>query len=296
MDGGALSGVLAITATHRAHAWDVCVGLGALAAFAPVMRSKKEAALVAGGLAGAAIGATVLPMLLRLPAVIATRSAAPLFVGDRMAIGALLGFAAVVAILARRSGKEGAPTSYGAPRAFFVRRAPSVSMGPQAAPNPGALRALDAVAPSLGVIVALGRVGCFLEGCDFGTPSSVAWAVRYPVGSHAFGHQLARGLVGASDEGSLPVHPAQLYEAIVGVAMIGIALAMRRSGRAREGAIFRATIATYAVGRFVVELFRGDDRGALGPFSVPQWMAIALLAWCAAGLLGDGRSSSDAAG
>lgn len=263
MDGGALSGVLAITATHRAHAWDVCVALGALAAFAPVMRSKKEATLVAAGLVGAAIGATVLPMLLRLPAVIATRSAAPLLVGDRMAIGALIGFAGAAAILARRSGKGGA---------------------------------LDAVAPSLGVIVAFGRVGCFFEGCDFGAPSSVAWAVRYPIGSHAFSHQLARGLVGAGDEGSLPLHPAQIYEAIVGVAMIGIALAMRRSGRAREGAIFRATIATYAVGRFVVELFRGDDRGALGPFSVPQWMAIALLAWCAAGLFGDGTGAREANG
>lgn len=260
MDGGALSAVLAITATHRAHAWDVCVALGALAAFAPVWRRKKEATLVAAGLVGAAIGATVLPMLLRLPAVIATRSAGPLLVGDRMAIGALLGFAGAVAILARG-----------------VERA----------------RMLDAIAPSLGVIVIFGRVGCFLEGCDFGAPSSVPWAVRYPADSHAFGRELAQGLVRATDGASLAVHPAQLYEALVGAAMIAVAIAVRRAKPpAGDGAIFRATIATYAAGRFVVELFRGDERGSLGPLSMPQWMTIALLAWCAAGLAGAGRSST----
>lgn len=272
MDGGALSAVLAITATHRAHAWDVCVAVGALAAFAPVWRRKREAAIVAVGLAGAAIGATALPMLLRLPAVIATRSIGPLLVGDRMAIGALLGFAGAVAIFARGAGRA---------------------------------RMLDAIAPSLGVIVIFGRVGCFLEGCDFGAPSSVPWAVRYPADSHAFGRELAQGLVRATDGASLAVHPAQLYEALVGAAMIAVVLAARRARRraqvsldgaahawaARDGAIFRAAIATYAAGRFVVELFRGDERGSLGPLSMPQWMAIALLAWCAAGLAGAGRSS-----
>lgn len=265
-------GVLAITASHRAHAWHACVIAGSILAFVPVRRSRAHAILLASGILGAAIGATILPALLRAPAAIATWSPGPLLVGDRMAFGALGGFALAVAIAARWRARSGAPATG------------------------SALPALDALSPSMGVLVAAGRVGCFLEGCDFGAPASLAWAVRYPIESHAFAHQLARGLVRPTDGASLPVHPAQLYEALVGAAMIAVAIAMLhakgrdpRGRRAAEGAVLRATLAVYAAGRLVVEMARGDDRGALGPLSVPQWIAIATLAWCAAGLLDRGR-------
>jgi phosphatidylglycerol:prolipoprotein diacylglycerol transferase len=245
--------------------WQLSAAAAAIASFvpllfvSPVRRARaRDARLLLVGIVGAAAGAALLPVLLRAPAAIATRSLAPLQTGDRMAIGALLGFGMMIALAARCRG-----------------------LAP--------MRALDRLAPSMGVLVLLGRVGCFLEGCDFGSVTRAPWAVVYPPGSHAFEHQLAHGLVRATDTGSLPVHPAQLYEALVGAAMVTAALLVLRGhrARARDGDAFRAAMATYAVGRFVVELVRGDDRGALGPLSTPQWMALALLAWAAAGLVAE---------
>ncbi len=291
MDRAALDQLLAITATHEAHAWQLTMAAGALVAFvplffvSPVRRARaREARLLAAGIAGAAAGAALLPVLLRAPAALVTRSLAPLATGDRMAIGALLGFAAAAGIAARCRG-----------------------LAP--------LRALDRLAPSMGLLVMIGRAGCFLEGCDFGSVTRAPWAVIYPPGSHAFEHQLARGMVRASDAGSLPVHPAQLYEAIAGAAMVvaaALVLRAQRRGRAAitrapagaggappsDGAALRTALAIYAAGRLVVELLRGDDRGALGPLSTPQWMALALLAWAAAGLFaerGDARDARPAA-
>jgi prolipoprotein diacylglyceryltransferase len=332
MDRAALDQLLAITATHEAHAWQLTMAVGALAALAPLLFLSRirrvrarEARLLVAGLAGAAAGAALLPMLLRAPAALATRSLAPLATGDRMAIGALLGFAAAAGLAARCRG-----------------------LAP--------LRALDRLAPSMGLLVLIGRAGCFLEGCDFGSVTRAPWAVIYPPGSHAFDHQLARGMVRAADAGSLPVHPAQLYEAIVGVVMVTAAALVLRAQRSRraaaaraavadaafarhdaafarhdaafarhdaafarhdaafarhdaarastaappttDGAALRVALAIYAAGRLVVEVFRGDDRGALGPLSTPQWMALALLAWAAAGLFaerGDARDTGAAA-
>jgi prolipoprotein diacylglyceryltransferase len=311
MQGGTVSDLLARTATHEVNAWRILMAAGALAAFAPLLlpgRRRGERALgaaeggpraseggapdgakrpasvrlalsLAAGVLGAAAGASLLPILLRLPAAIAAGSAAPLLVGDRMAIGAVVGFA----LAAGLAGRKRPASARGA-------------AGRGARASEGSV--LDRLAPSLGILVIFGRVGCFLEGCDFGSVTGVAWAVHYPPRSHAFDHQLAAGLVRAADAASLPVHPAQLYEAVVGLVMIGVAVGMERraqraragSGRPRlveDGAVFRATIATYAIGRFVVELFRGDVRGALGPLSLPQWMAVALLAWAAAGLFSE---------
>lgn len=177
-----------------------------------------------------------------------------------MAIGALVGFALVAAWVAGRVGLE-------------------------------RWRALDRLAPSMGALVIFGRIGCFLEGCDFGAITGVPWGVAYPAGSHAFEHQVARGLVRASDIRSLPVHPAQLYEVVVGAGMIvaawWIGRRVRRDGWSGHGWGFRTAIGVYAVGRIVVEMSRGDTRGALGPLSLPQCLCFALLAWCAAGLFGE---------
>jgi len=275
---GPVSDLLARTATHHANAWRFLVAAGVVAAFVLLVLSKRSrperahlAVLFAPGIAGAAVGATLLPVLLRLPAALAARSLAPLLAGDLMAIGGLVGFAGAVALAARLLGR-------------------------------GAARALDQLAPSMGALVVFGRIGCFLEGCDFGALSHVPWAVAYPAGSHAFEHHVALGLVHASAATSRPVHPAQLYEAAVGLAMIGVALWLERRARWAQsaqpealpmssGAVFRASIATYAFGRLGVEGFRGDARAALGPLSLAQWLALGLVAWAAAGMLEERRAT-----
>lgn len=52
------------------------------------------------------------------------------------------------------------------------------------------LQMADIIAPSLLLGLALGRIGCFLNGCCFGAPCEVPWAVSFPAGSPPFMQQL----------------------------------------------------------------------------------------------------------
>lgn len=64
--------------------------------------------------------------------------------------------------------------------------------------------------------------------------------------------------------------------------MVVAALALQRrslrlSRPLAPGALFVAAAMIYAVGRFLVEMVRGDDRGMLGPLSTPQWLSVAVV-------------------
>jgi phosphatidylglycerol:prolipoprotein diacylglycerol transferase len=66
----------------------------------------------------------------------------------------------------------------------------------------------DLIAPSLVVGLAFGRIGCFLNGCCFGGPAEVPWAVTFPQGSPPYEDQLFHGdMYGfrLSDLGQRPV-------------------------------------------------------------------------------------------
>ena len=71
---------------------------------------------------------------------------------------------------------------------------------------------LSAAAPAIALGHALGRVGCFLAGDDYGRPTSLPWGVAFP-----------RGLPPAT----VAVHPAQLYEAVLLAALAALLLTPR---------------------------------------------------------------------
>jgi phosphatidylglycerol:prolipoprotein diacylglycerol transferase len=54
---------------------------------------------------------------------------------------------------------------------------------------------LDLLTPGMLLGLALGRMGCFLNGCCFGGPCDLPWAVRFPVGSPPFVQQVERGKI-----------------------------------------------------------------------------------------------------
>jgi len=138
--------------------------------------------------------------------------------------------------------------------------------------------ALDVVAPAIGAMIVLARLGCFFAGCDFGTPSTAPWALRYPAHTPAFRAQLDAGLLGTTDVHTLPVHPTQLYEAMAGVAVIAVTVMWpRRITATLRGARFGAAIVTYAVARFAIDIVRGDlARGAFG-LTTTQWLSLAMV-------------------
>lgn len=99
---------------------------------------------------------------------------------------------------------------------------------------------------------AIARIGCYAAGCCYGSQSSSAWAVT-------FSHPLAGAPSG------VPLHPVQLYEAamLLGVAAVThVAWGRRR----QDGLVIGLYLILYAVGRSVMELYRGDtERGWFMP-------------------------------
>nr|HEX4316508.1 prolipoprotein diacylglyceryl transferase family protein [Kofleriaceae bacterium] len=128
----------------------------------------------------------------------------------------------------------------------------------------------DLAAAPIGLALALVRVGCFLGGCDYGKVTSAPWAVRFPAGSPAWHDQVNAGLLPADRLESLPVHPTELYESLLGVAMCVLACVLVRR-KLREGRVFLAVCALYAVGRIFNETLRADaGRGIYGGLSSGQ--------------------------
>ena len=113
----------------------------------------------------------------------------------------------------------------------------------------------DTVAFAFPVAVSIQTLGCFFYGCCFGTPSSLPWAVQYPVMSLAHYHQFESGLLTYNDLQSLPVHPVQLYQALGGLLVILLVLMCRKRWKA-EGSLLLSSVIFFALMRFVTEFFR----------------------------------------
>jgi phosphatidylglycerol:prolipoprotein diacylglycerol transferase len=150
----------------------------------------------------------------------------------------------------------------------------------------GLLGAADLMTPSVALGTALTRIGCLLNGCDFGTPTALPWGLRFPAGSPAWQEHLRAGLsldgarVTATSDWSLPVHPTQLYESAATLVLFALVWRLRRRARF-PGQVFLLFFAGYGVARAAIELVRGDpSRGLLLglPTSQALGLATALLA------------------
>lgn len=115
--------------------------------------------------------------------------------------------------------------------------------------------AWDAVAIAMPAAVSVQTIGCFFYGCCFGKPSSLPWAVQYPVMSLAHYHQFESGLISNNDLYSLPVHPVQLYHCIAGILVIVLVMRFRKYWKA-NGSILLSSLIFFALARFIIEFFR----------------------------------------
>jgi len=134
----------------------------------------------------------------------------------------------------------------------------------------------DLFAPFLALAQGIGRIGCFLYGCCFGDVCSLPWAARFPYESPAYITQWNQNLLSSDAVLSLPIHPTQIYHSLFNVAHFGILLLLLRY-QTFKGQIGMAYLIIYSTGRFVIEYFRGDNRGELvGYFSTSQEISILL--------------------
>ena len=74
----------------------------------------------------------------------------------------------------------------------------------------------------------------------------------------------------------MPLHPTQLYEAGAELLILAVLLLTERRGRPFPGRTFWLYMLLYAVSRFIIEFFRGDDRGTVWMFSTSQFISILL--------------------
>lgn len=106
--------------------------------------------------------------------------------------------------------------------------------------------------------LAIGRIGCFLNGCCFGKPCNLPWAVVFP---H---HRL-----------QVAVHPTQLYEMVMVFALFAF-LVYWWDRRRFAGENTLLVFALYSVVRFIVEFFRFNTPDMMkGGLSMAQWISIA---------------------
>ena len=115
----------------------------------------------------------------------------------------------------------------------------------------------DLMAPCFPLAHAGGRVGCLMAGCCYGMEYSGPCAVV---------------LDGVSRL------PTQLMEAgfLVILSLVLIAVYLKKP---RRGKVTGLYLTLYAVWRFIIEFFRADERGAVGPLSTSQFISLFILAF-----------------
>jgi phosphatidylglycerol:prolipoprotein diacylglycerol transferase len=143
-------------------------------------------------------------------------------------------------------------------------------------------RLVDAMAPALALGYGIGRIGCFLVGDDYGRPTDLPWGIAYPDGLPPTTAGFLRSEFGIAipaevpDSALLAVHPTQLYELAAGVAIWLVG--RRLLGRLRAGETGLWVLSLLSVERFLVEFLRAKDDRFLGPLTVAQALALAVLA------------------
>jgi phosphatidylglycerol:prolipoprotein diacylglycerol transferase len=140
----------------------------------------------------------------------------------------------------------------------------------------------DAVAPGIALGYGIGRIGCFLVGDDYGRPTNLPWGLAFPVGLPETTAGNLRRMFGVAVPASIPddtlmrVHPTQLYETAMALAIWGFALWLFKR-RPPTGTVALAVLALLAVERFLIEILRAKDDRFLGGFTLAQGISLLIL-------------------
>ena len=123
----------------------------------------------------------------------------------------------------------------------------------------------DILAPCVAVGQAVGRWGCFFAGCCYGTRTDVPWAITFTNPKSLAPLDIA-------------LHPTQVYLSINALVIFGILVWLRKRKKF-DGQVFWVYGILYSIGRFIIEFYRGDDRGYAVPdaLSTSQFIGIFVL-------------------
>ncbi|MDA9935502.1 prolipoprotein diacylglyceryl transferase [Candidatus Marinimicrobia bacterium] len=139
----------------------------------------------------------------------------------------------------------------------------------------------DIIAPLIMIGYAIGRLGCFLVGDDYGLPSSLPWAVSFPEGlppttiSSFAAYYPWIDTSGISSE-VFKVHPTQLYESVV-AALLFFLLWSRRKINQRSGTMFFSYLLLAGIERFSIEFLRTNEKYLFDTFSGAQMISFLMI-------------------
>lgn len=132
---------------------------------------------------------------------------------------------------------------------FIVRKKLKIKLAPM----------LPVIPCAITIGHALGRVGCFFAGCCYGKPYDGIFSVKFPNVAER-------------------VHPTQLYEAVFLLLLFGVMSFLLLKKVKAYKYNFEIYLVAYGIARFLIEFFRGDDRGSVGIALSPSQMTSILLA------------------
>ncbi len=139
------------------------------------------------------------------------------------------------------------------------------------------LKACDMSSVGIALGLGFGRIGCLLAGCCFGSVSHADHALTFPAGSPASDAQWKLGLLASNSLESLPVHPTQVMESLMSFGVAGFLMLYLQGRKRYDGQVFVWFLALYALGRFVIEFWRADDRGSAAGLSTSQLIGLLLV-------------------
>lgn len=115
------------------------------------------------------------------------------------------------------------------------------------------LATLDIIAPFLALAQAIGRIGCFLNGCCYGIAATFPLAVRFP------GELITR-------------HPVQLYSSLLLLIIFVMLRLIQAKSRkhAFSGEVFLLYCLFYSALRFFLEYMRADNLRILANLTLHQ--------------------------
>jgi phosphatidylglycerol---prolipoprotein diacylglyceryl transferase len=120
------------------------------------------------------------------------------------------------------------------------------------------LELLDLCAPGIMLGLAVGRIGCFMNGCCLGCETEAPWGVVF------------------RDAGYFsPRHPTQLYELVLDLVIVGF-LCFWEKRKKFSGELIILMFTTYSIDRFIVEIFRLSPPRILG-LSLAQYSSIIIV-------------------
>lgn len=109
-------------------------------------------------------------------------------------------------------------------------------------------KAADIIGPSLALGHGFGRLGCFSAGCCYGREGALTWGA-------VFQDDYAHNLTGIPL--NVPLHPVQLYEAVLNFFNFLLLFFILRKKRF-QGQVFSLYIINYSIIRYLTEFYRGD--------------------------------------